>query len=199
MALTPIPDTDIDADSPITVALMTALRNNGYSGSLIAFTKLTASGTHNCNAYTRYTVALLVGGGGAGAGVSTSYYSTCSGMSSTQEWSGAARSGSDALTIGIGAGGTGVSAASGNTGGSTTLTGHTTAVGGLGGLYSPGAAGSFHGQAGIGRGGAAVASGAGSAAPANSGGGGSHAVFDGLSNYAGGAGGSGVIYIWEFG
>jgi len=199
MAWVTISNTDIDADSPITVALMTALRDNVAAmgagdagappitsalGRLIAVTDLTSSGTHNLNADTRLSVALLIGGGGPG-GAGTTSGAGMGGQAGEYRTTAVVRTGGEALTVTIGSGG-----------GTTSLTGHVSALGGRTGTLVTANIGG-HGASCYGRGGAGGASTSnGSAAAANTGAGGGGG--GGNATTTGGAGGSGRIIIWEF-
>lgn len=208
MAWVDIPDTALDADSPLTVSLMTALRDNVAAlaeqssgapimlGTLRAFTMITVSTTHVCTDETRHTIACLWSGGGGGDGVSAaSSAQAAGGLAGTMKWSYAARSGGDSLTATVGAGGAGGSiyGGAGGVGGTTSLTGHASAYGG-------GSNESYNrGETGYGLGAAAKSTpGAGNAAAANTAAGGGGANGDGLYGYVGGAGGSGRILILEF-
>jgi len=200
MAWVTIPNTDIDADSPITVALMTALRDNlaamaagdagaptitAVAGRLLKVTDITSSGTHNLNADTRLSVALLIGGGGAGGSGSSTGYGR-GGQAGECRTTAVVRTGGEALTVTIGSGG-----------GTTSLTGHASALGGLTGGFVGTIASGSNGASCYGRGGAGGAvSSNGSAAAANTGAGGGGG--GGGATTSGGAGGSGRIIIWEF-
>jgi len=206
MAWVTIPNTDIDADSAIDVALMTAMRDNPIAiangdagapvvrGKFLKLTKITASGTHVLDSECRTSIALLAGGGGGGSSASSGYGT--GGQAGAQIRSTVARAGGESLTVAIGAGGSGASAGgAGGAGGTTTLTGHTSAAGGLGG--AKGSANNFsqglNGESGIGIGGLGSSLN-GSPAAANSAAGGAGSA----SLSTAGAGGSGVVYIWEF-
>ena len=209
MAWVDIPDADIDADSPITVSLFTALRDNVAAfaaqdsgapimlGTLRAVTMITASTTHICTAETRATIAFLWGGGGGGGSVNgTSPDHGSGGCAGTMAFSYAARSGSDSLTATVGAGGAGSGSGNGATGGTTSLTGHTSASGGVGGIE--GAISTVfkydeRGESGYGRGGALSTA---AAANTAAGGGGGKTTFS--SDIPGGTGGSGRMLILEF-
>jgi len=172
------------------------------STGLVAVTTLTSGtgATHNLNASTTKMVVLAVGGGGAGGAASPSWSGT-GGSAGAMKWATTlAASGSYIYTVG--AGGTGVMFGNGNTGSSTTITGTNislTAEGGRGGLGAAITGWGEHGESGYGIGGdnKTDSEGAGNAAGANTGAGGGGAHSYG-GNFVGGAGGSGIIIIWEY-
>lgn len=173
-------------------------------GKIVQVTTITATNaTWTPNANTSKIVVLCVGGGGAGGGVGTysgtSYYGE-GGQAGTHNWGYIASvSGTYAATIGTG--GAGVSNGIGNTGGTTSFGAAASAVGGVGGNANTETSSklSARGETNMGAGGV-PAFGTGGSAAANSAAGGGGAI-NGLINtgpYAGGAGGSGVIIVWEF-
>lgn len=173
------------------------------TGTLIAFTKITATNAAWApNANTKKMVVMCAGGGGGGGGCGSTAKSSPGGGAGAIGFAvSTSVSGTYAATIG--AGGTGSSAASGTQGGSSSFIGtglSTTSAGGLGGAIlniSSSTGTGINGESGIGVGGAGGADADGSAATPNSaaGGGGGGSV----SGYkAGGSGGSGVIYVWEY-
>lgn len=68
MAYSPILDSEIDAESPITESLMFRLRDNPLSFVQQSFTVLTGSGTYNVPADTTLLRVVAVSGGGGGSG-----------------------------------------------------------------------------------------------------------------------------------
>lgn len=172
-----------------------ALPAASSSSGLVGVTTFSSNGTWTKPGGCNKIVAMAVGGGGAGGG-SNLTLSGFGGEAGAVNWAYTA-SPASSYSITIGAGGTGVSAANGNNGSATTVGALLTAAGGNGGL---GIVFPYSGTAGAscsGAGGAIKATpGAGNSASANTGAGGGGAGLG--ANYAGGAGGSGYVIIWEF-
>ena len=226
-AYTIIPDTSIDADSLTDVALLTALRDNAIAigegdstvpaaarfgfGKFLAFTTIVSTNASWApNAATKKIVVLLVGGGSAGGGAnSTGKYGFGGKAGSITVDTSTSVSGTYAITIG--AGGAGITDNHGNAGGNTTITGtglSPVAKGGIAAGLRNAAATSLNiieqealgfGEAHVGNSvvGVPVNNYTGGSASNNSGAGGG-GVFNASSTFAGGNGGSGIAYIWEY-
>jgi hypothetical protein len=179
------------------------------SGRLLKYTKITSTDvTWAKQAGTNRIVVCCKGGGGAGAGTASASGSiaTNGGHAGTVVW-GESSTLTDTFVATIGAGGTGVSAGSGNQGGTTSFTTSTpttiaSATGGLGAsrVHMSRQGGSDvggNGESGEGIGGAGANGTTGGAAAANSAAGGG-GCSEASADRAGGAGGSGVIHVWEY-
>lgn len=169
------------------------------SGTLVAVTVFTASGTWTKNARANAILLEVQGAGGAGAGFTAGTQSGAPGGAGVFAMAfNAAPPASAAVTIGAGGAGAGTDGAAG---GSTILAGIMTAAGGPGGrTQAPYGA---HCIPGGGQGGAlpqALAMSAnGAAAAANTGAGGAGAADNlATTGRSGGSGGSGYLTVWEF-
>lgn len=115
-----------------------ALINLGATGRLLNVQRFTASGTYTPTTGTTSVIVEAVGGGGAGGGA---------GATGASQISAGSGGGTGGRTVGkftapgsqvvtIGAGGTGVVAGNGNTGGTTSFGALLTALGGIGGTFA---------------------------------------------------------------
>lgn len=174
------------------------------SGGLLAVTTFTGNGTWNKSTNNPSKIMVMaVGGGGAGGGTNTTNpCGATGGEAGAVNWAYTA-SPASSYSITIGAGGTGVVGGTGNTGSSTTVGALLTALGGYGGKLLEAASTFLHSLAGascLRQGGAGrISDGVGNSASANTGAGGGGALtIGGATQRAGGAGGSGLVIIWEF-
>jgi hypothetical protein len=168
------------------------------ASTLITVTTFTSNGTWNINGSTTKIIVMAVGGGGGGYLGST--LPGRGGQPGGINWAfSAAPASSYAITIGAGGG-------SSASGGSTTVGALLTAVGGNSDFANYGSINGLPGMACLGAGGTAgtnngaggVAPGAAAANTGAGGGGGPSIDIGSYPNVAGGAGGSGLVMIWEF-
>jgi len=141
MAWTDIPDTDIDADSPITETLMTQIRDNIENVRQVTQQIFTTSGTYTKPTGLAYALVQVVGGGGGGGGADSTAItletaaSGGDGGGMSVELISAASIGATE-TVTVGSGGTAGAAAGGGdggAGGSSSFGSHCSATGGAGG------------------------------------------------------------------
>ena len=175
------------------------------TGRLFTFTAITATNAAFApNAATTKMIVMCAGGGGGGGGCGATNKSSPGGGAGARAFAVSGPvSGTYAATIG--AGGTGSAGAAGTQGGTTSFIGTEITLSCAGGLGGPivnitsSTGTGFNGESGVGIGGAGGANANGAAAAANSaaGGGGGGDNAGGVSR-AGGSGGSGVIYVWEY-
>jgi len=104
------------------------------SSPQLAVAQFTASGSWTVPAGVTEAEVVLIGGGGAGAGITGSNYGGSGGCAGQITYSVVATTPGDTLTITIGAGG---ASNTQDAGGASTCTGATTANGGAGGLGNP--------------------------------------------------------------
>lgn len=181
-------------------------------GRLVAFTAITATNaTWSPNAATTRMVIFEVGAGsGGGQGTLGAGYYGYGGKKGTTAWGVCnSVSGTYAATIGVGGAG-GTSAGDGSVGGTTSFIGTGISLSAVGGHAwgftnnAPYTANKYYrrdatGEDGLGYGGTYGEDTTGGAAAANTGaGGGAHAWVSAGGAFNGGAGGSGVIYVWEY-
>lgn len=95
--------------------------------------ELTSGSSWTVPAGVTYVNATLIGGGGAGGGAQGGTNSSQAGLGGQITETNVSTTPGASISYGIGAGGTGNSAANGGNGGDTTFTGATTASGGIGG------------------------------------------------------------------
>jgi len=170
-------------------------------GSRILHTIITATNAAWApNPATKFLICECVGGGGAGASSTVAADWKAGGGAGGRVWGFASTIAASYNAV-VGAGGTGVSAANGNPGGATSFGALATAAGGLAGRTRFSATAvtlNGDGESCVGLGGLGVLNGAANSAAANTGAGGGATSKQTVTDYAGGNGGSGVIFVWEF-
>jgi len=136
----PILDSEIDAESPITESLMTRLRDNPLALEGEDYTELTGSGTYTVPSDVNLLKVILIGGGSGGRGGDVAGNGGGGGSSGCVYTGYVSTSGGASISYACGAGGAGGSASNvnGADGGNTTF-GSLTALGGKGASHTTGA------------------------------------------------------------
>jgi hypothetical protein len=123
------------ADKAAFLSNLQLVSADGSVGRLVKCQTFNSSGTYTPTAGTKFAIVEVVGGGGAGGGcqVGTASNAACGGGGMSGEYAKARIDNPTATTVTIGAGGVGVSAAAGPSGGDTSFGSGIKAKGGLGG------------------------------------------------------------------